>query len=344
MLFSLCAIPVSSVNSTTLFINDRQWEVDSLLPFIESGGKMLIPAHAFAKMSNIKVTVSDTLGSLLIQNENGYLSYNLSFGTYLDEKGNLSNTEIYRYGGEIYLEPDAICKKFGIVFESAFAPDGYLAARISDGSQLMTFDALLDAYSDDGQKDIPYLYNPTGKTLSGTFVHPILLVPSPSNVEPAIELLGTHRSTFALAPSEIEKYADVLPLIYVAGHSVAYYMDYITDTDPAAFREAMEKANNYLFSITGKTSRIYVSAAEFQAVPQIEGFFPKSCNMHLVVDDLRSDKLLSLTLYDSPLSGTFNFSLASDIDTRKHYEYFFRRFDSYEGLGSMPLTESCSNQ
>ncbi len=342
MIFVLLLLPVHASDRATLFINDREWVRDSLLPFIETEGKMLLPAPAFALLGSISVTRSDTLGSLLIEDGEKFISFNLNFGTCLDEGGNLSESAIYRYGGEIYLEPHIICEKFGLKFETAFAPDGYLAARICDGSQLLEFGTLLNAYSDNSRVEVPYLYNPTGKTVAGSFVHPMLLMPTIANITAALNALGNHRCTFALSPQSIENYSKILPEIYSRGHTVVYYMDTSLDTNPVVFRAIMDEANKYLFSLVGRTSRIYVCTGEYDEIPKIDGYFAKSCNVHLVVDDLRNNRMINLALYDSPNRGVYNFSLASDRQTRSYYSYFWSQFDRFEALRSMPLTESSS--
>ncbi len=341
LIFSM-AVPAFALDRATLFINDNGWEDDSLLPFIETEGKMLLPASSFAKLGDIKVTHSDTLGSLLIEEAEKYISFNLSFGTYIDESGNVSECKIYRYGGEIYLEPYAICEKFGIWFETAFAPDGYLAARISNEEERTPFEQLLGAYADSEKADVPYLYNPTGKTVAGSFMHPLLLVPSLANLSYAIEAVGNHKMSFAIAPADIKTYSKLIPKIYAKGHSIVYYMDASLAANKEVFRAQMEEANQYLFSLVGKTSRIYVSSDAYERIPKIDGYFAKSCNLHLVVDDLRNNRMINFALYDSPNRGVFNFSIASDRQTRSYYQYFFTQFDRFEALRSMPLTESSS--
>ena len=340
MLLLCIALPTAAAERATLYINDTEWEEDSILPFIESDGKMLVPALAFAKLGNLRVSQSDTLGSLLIENGEKFISYNLSFGSYLDESGRVEQCEIFRYGGQIYLEPNTICKKFDLVFETQFAPDGYLAARLTDGSDTVDFSTLLSSYTEDGNVKIPYLYNPTGKTVAGTFVHPIMLFPSANNVKAAISLLGKNGVSFAVSPSEITQYAEVIAEIYAKGHTLVYYMENGADT--AIFKEQMDSANKYLFSLVGRTSRIYVCYDTYDKIPKINGYFAKSCRLHLVVDDLVTDVMVLAALYYSPNSGSYNFSLASDRTTRKHYSYFFRRLAVFNTLRSMPITESSS--
>lgn len=344
LLFSLLAVPAHASNRATLFINDSEWEDDSLLPFIETEGKMLLPVSAFASLGKIKVKRSDTLGSLLFDDGERFLSFNLNFGTRLDEAGTVAKCSIYRYGGEIYLEPYAICEKFALKFETAFAPDGYLAARICDGNELTDFVSLLNAYSDSEKQDIPHLYNPTGKTVAGSFMHPVLLVPTLANLPFAMEAVGNHRMTFALSPREIESYAKVIPSIYAKGHTIVYYMDLSLDVDADVFRAEMEYANKFLFSLVGATSRVYVSADSYENIPKINGYFAKACNIHLVVDDLGNNRIINFTLYDSPNRGIYNFSIASDRQSRSYYSYFFNQFDRFEALRSMPLTASSSIQ
>ncbi len=344
MLFAACAIAVSASDRATLFVGDREWEDDSLLPFIETEGKMLLPASCFASFAKISITRSDTLGSLLFERDGKFLSYNLNFGTVLDESGVVSKVGIFRYGGEIYLEPHPICEKFDLGFETAFAPDGYLAARITNGEELSLFDDLLDAYSEIGKQDLPYLYNPTGKTVAGSFMHPLILVPTFANMALVLDSIDSHRLTFAISPADIEGYAKIIPQIYAKGHAFVYYMDISVDTDTAKFRSEMDAANRFLFSLTGKTSRVYVSADAYDRIPKIDGYFAKSCSIHLVVDDLRNNSMINFALYDSPNRGVFNFSIASDKQTRSYYTYFFNQFDRFEALRSMPMTESSSTK
>ena len=342
--FSLLVLPASSSNRATLFINDSEWESDSLLPFIEAEGKLLVPVLAFTRFEKISITSSDTLGSLLIEDENGFFSYNLNNGTCLDDKGELTKINIYRYGGEIYLEPYAICEKFSLKFETAYAPDGYLAARISDGGEMIAFIDLLTSYSNDGSAEIPYLYNPSGKTEAGSFMHPVLLIPSAANIEAAIPLFGDHRVSFALSPKNIANYIDVLPKIYANGHTVVYYMDFSANTDLNAFRNDMVEANKILSSVVGKTSRIFVYTPIGEESPQIDGFFAKICAVHLVRDELKSTRTIEITLSESPSKGYFIFSLSSDEQTRNNYSFFFEEFDKYESLRSMALSEASSNK
>lgn len=342
LILLLCALPAFASEHATLYINDTEWEDDSILPFIESEGKTLVPAMAFAQFAGIDIKQSDVLGSLLIESREHYLSFNLNFGTCLDEEGTVLNCNIFRYGGQIYLEPDTVCEKFGLEFETAFAPDGYLTARLTDGSETADFETLLSSHSDDSKTSIPYLYNPTGKTAAGSFVHPIMLMPSAANIEEAIKLLGSNGVSFAVSPTEIKQYAAVIPKIYAHGHTLVYYMDAASDT--AVFKAQMDDANKYLFSLVGKVSRIYVSTEKYEDIVQIDGYFAKSCRLHLVVDDLKNDRMINTALYTNPVGGSFNFSLTSDRATRSYYSYFFSRLAAFKTLRSMPLRESSSTK
>lgn len=341
LLFLLCP---SAADRASLFIGDSAWEDDSLLPFIEADGKQLVPVSAFGSFSGITLTLSETFGSLLVEGESGYLSYNLNYGTCLDENGNVSAAEIYRYGGELYLAPEVICEKFGLRFETEYASDGYLAARLTDGSEALTFKELLSMYAESGEEPMPYLYNPTGRTMGGTFLHPILLIPSVANIGNLLLLLEERPTTFALAPQDIQKYSSVIPGIYAAGHTIAYYMDASDFDDPEAFLAKMESANEFLFALLGKTSRVYISTEAYKSIPQFDGYFAKSCRINLVADDLHNERMLNLTLRQSPLFGIYNFSLTSDRETRLFYDEFFQAFDATEGLRSMTITESSPTQ
>ena len=334
----------SAADRASLFIRDSAWEDDSLLPFIESDGKKLLPVSAFGEFEGITLTVSETLGSLLFEGNGGYLSYNLNLGTCLSEDGTVTKAGIYRYGGELYLAPEPLCEKFGLRFETMYASDGYLAARLTDGSETLTFAELLSMYTDSKEQALPYLYNPTGRTVGGTFMYPILPIPAVANIGHLLSLLEKHPVTFAISPEDVSQYAGVIPAIYAAGHTVAYYMDGSDFGDPEKYLAAMEKANQYLFALLGKTVRVYISTEKLKAIPSFDGYYKKSCRINLVADDLRNERIVKIALKDSPEFGVYNFSLASDRETRLFYNDFLKKFDATEGLRSMPVTESSPEQ
>ncbi|MBQ4556088.1 MAG: polysaccharide deacetylase family protein [Clostridia bacterium] len=339
---TLICIPVAAQTRISLFIGDDEWNNDSLMPFIESEGKKLVPAEVFGEFDGIKVSSSDSLGSLLIERGEEYISYNLNFGTYIDNDGIVKKADIYSYGGALYLEPQAVCERFDLKFETAFAQDGYLAARITDGSEELSFETLLSYHANSGEVEIPYLYNPTGKTVAGLFMYPYMLLPSPQNVEDILPLLGRHNVTFALLPKNIKTYAASIAKIYASGHTIAYYMNWAGESNPEAFRAEMEAANEFLFAYIGKTSRVYISPETYRYIPKIEGYFAKSCQTNLVADDLTDDRAVNMALIDSPAALKFNFSLASDYHTRINYRAFFRKFDSFTELRSMTANEATS--
>lgn len=324
----------------SLFIGDDEWEQDSLLPFIETEGKKLVPAEAFGEFEGVSIELSEMLGSLLIKGEDKYLSYNLNFGSCIDENGNVTKTNIYSYGGEIYLDPALVCEKFSLKFETEFASDGYLAARISDGSEQMTFSELLSIYTQGAGQELPFLYNPEGKTVEGRFVYPFIQLPAASNIGAIVSLASERKLTFALPPSEIDTYADTIPEIYAAGHTVAFYMSEADMEAPDEFKNMMDKANEFLFSFVGKTVRIYICAESYAALPEIDGYFKKVCTMNLVSYDLVNDRVVGITLNDMPAVGKVNFTVASDSSSRARYLAFFRQFNRFEMLRSMPASEA----
>lgn len=331
----LLSISAAALDRASLFLGDDVWEGDSLMPFVEAEGKSLVPVSAFEKFG-IKATLSEKAGSLLLKRSDRYLSFCLSLGKVLDEKGVIHETDIYRYGGEIYLEPALVCEKFSLMFTTVYASDGYLAARLADGSELLEFSELLSIHSSSTKHPLPFLYNPEGKTVAGSFVHPIIINPSVNNVKGAVASLGKRDITFAISPDKIESYLEVLPLIYAAGHTLAYFMG--TDADAESFKVEMEDANEWLFALIGKTSKIYVSVATEKNTPDIDGFFKKCCNIHLSKAELAAENTVDRVL----LSGTVNcnFSISTDYQSRIQYTAFFKKFDSHKNLVAMPVSES----
>lgn len=343
----LCILPMAAAGRATLYVGDSAYRGDSLSPFIESDGKQLVPLAAFGEFEALTLTVSESLGTFLLEGADGvWLSVSLNRGESLDETGEVRPIALYRYGGELYVEPTAICEKFGLSFETAYAADGYLRARLTDGSETLTFPELLAAYETAGSgTGAPVsLTAITRRTMDGTFLHPIFLDPRADAVAGLVRLSGRHGATFAIDPASIAAYADVLPLIYASGHTVAYYADADALASPTVFAAEMQAANDLLFALLGKTTRIYVSTALTTDIPAIDGYFGKSCRMNLVAEDLSSERMTSMVLSESPNYGIFNFSLSTDADSRALYSGFFRKFDTYPALRAMPLTEAAAAQ
>ena len=95
-----------------------------------------------------------------------------------------------------------------------------------------------------------------------------------------------------------------------------------------------------MFAFIGKTARVYVSTEAYQSIPDIDGYFAKSCRMNLIAGDLTDDYAVNITLMNSPAANVYNFSLASDRQTRVNYRAFFRKFDSFKELRAMPANEA----
>ncbi len=342
LISSLLIIMPHAASRVSLFIGDNVWENDSLAPFIETDGKNLVPLLCFASFDDTKVTISTKLGSALIERGDEFLSINLNFGSSLDHDGIIRDIEIYSYSDELYVNPTDICDRLGYSFEMAYAPDGFLCARIMNGEQQQDIKDLMALYvPNKTQLGSVYLRNISYKTVSGLFMYPILIKPSSASVQKVIANLGGHSATFAIDPSYIEDYASVLPLIYATGSSVSYYLDDIktyTKDGIANFTNDMRDANDFLFALVGKTSKSYISSLLYKDIPAIDGYFKKSVRIHLLADDLASDRIVDMSLTESPSSQIYNFSLASDYDSRLLYNNFFSKFDSYINLRTRPVT------
>lgn len=321
----------------SLFIGDGAYARDEVLPFIESGGRMLVPLDAFAQFSQITLTADENLAACLLHaNDGRFLSFSLAGGECIDEQGVTRSVGIFRYGDGYYIEPALAAEKFGLTFTTAYAQNGKLCARLCDGSETLSFDELLALYAVRQDDRPPLSFTiPARKTVGGVFMHPIFLRPSVTDVPKLLTLAGAHATTFALSPAEIRRFAAVLPDIYGAGHAVAYYMP--EGADRTAFAAEMEEANRFLFELLGQSVRVYISTALYKDIPRIDGYFAKSCRMHLLSEDLSSSRMVEMVLHDSPSFNVYNFSLATDGDARSSYAAFFAEFDKTKDLRSMPL-------
>ena len=347
LLFCACLCVLSAAEDThyiSLFINDGAYARDEILPFIESDGKYLVPLDAFDALDALSVTQNDALAAVLLQSEDGkFLSFSLQNGQCLDERGQKREVTVYRYGDGYYIEPDFAAEKFDLSFATAYAQNGKLCARLCDGKEALTFDELLNLYAvhRDNRPTLAFTI-PARKTVSGVFMHPIFLRPSVTDVQKLLALAGRHGTTFALSPADVRKFAAVLPDILGAGHAISYYMP--EGESGTAFAAEMEESNRFLFSLLGVTVRTYVSPALYKDIPKIDGYFAKSCRMHLLSEDLASERMVQMVLHDSPSFDVYNFSLATDAAARAEYAAFFAEFDKTENLRSMPLGIAAATQ
>ena len=84
----LCILPMTAAGHATLYVGDSAYHGDSLSPFIESDGKQLVPLAAFGEFDALTLTVSESLGSFLLEGaDNVWLSVSLNRGESLDETG-----------------------------------------------------------------------------------------------------------------------------------------------------------------------------------------------------------------------------------------------------------------
>lgn len=119
----LCILPMAAAGHATLYVGDSAYHGDSLSPFIESNGRQLVPLAAFGEFDALTLTVSESLGSFLLEGADSvWLSVSLGRGESLDETGEVHGIALYRYNGELYVEPTTICENSGSPLRRSMQP------------------------------------------------------------------------------------------------------------------------------------------------------------------------------------------------------------------------------
>lgn len=146
LLFSVfVCMPVNGAETyPTMFVNDTPWYGESEYPSHTIFKTVYVPISYFQRINGVTVQESDQFVNVIISYGRRYMSFDTENGSVTISDGSTYHLETYLlYGGERYVPVAAVCEYFSFSYE--ILGGNYI--RICDGSQVLTFTALLSIYS-----------------------------------------------------------------------------------------------------------------------------------------------------------------------------------------------------
>lgn len=132
-----------------LFYNDNTWSREDRCPLKIIEGEYYVPLVLFAQLDDTKVRVNNNLNSFVVSHGDYYVSFDATTGIAINEEGEYLYAVTYTLDyGERYIPAIFACKylDYGYeVFTNKYS--GKTALRITDGSENLSFDELLEKYN-----------------------------------------------------------------------------------------------------------------------------------------------------------------------------------------------------
>ncbi len=148
LIYSTLATPL---DEPLLFYNDSTWAREDRSPLKIIDGVEYVPLTIFAQMKNTKVRVNETLNTFVVTHSALYISIDATTNIATDHSDKLYAITTYKLDyGERYVPAEIICRHVGLGFDSFENPvTGEIAVRITDGTEELSFEKLLQKYNPD---------------------------------------------------------------------------------------------------------------------------------------------------------------------------------------------------
>ena len=141
----------AALDRPLLYYNDVTWVREDRLPIRLIGKDHYIPLTVFAQLDDTKVRINNSLGTFVISHAGLYVSFDENTGIATDQSENTFKIDTYKFdGGERYVPARAVCKYLGFGFDSYVSVlTGETAIRVTDGTEKLSFKALLEKHNPD---------------------------------------------------------------------------------------------------------------------------------------------------------------------------------------------------
>ncbi len=134
-----------------LYFNDSTWAREDRSPLKIIDGVEYVPLTIFAQMKNTKVRVNETLNTFVITHSALYISIDATTSIATNHNNRLYTIPTHKLDyGERYVPARDICRHVGLGFDSFINPlTNEIAVRITDGTETLSFEELLNKYNPD---------------------------------------------------------------------------------------------------------------------------------------------------------------------------------------------------
>ena len=209
------AIPL---DEPLLYYNDSTWAREDRSPLKIIDGEEYVPLTLFAQMKNTKVRLNESLNTFVITHSALYISIDASTNIAKDHSDKLYTITTYKLDyGERYVPAEVICRHVGLGFDSFENPvTGEIAVRITDGTEELSFEKLLEKHN-------PDLLNTESATEAETTEKPSDVTPPDS--EDSQKLPGW-RTVYITFPDPLNTNTEaVLDTLNAYGYKGTFFVD-----------------------------------------------------------------------------------------------------------------------
>ena len=217
LIYSALATPL---DEPLLFYNDSTWAREDRSPLKIIDGVEYVPLTIFAQMKNTKVRVNETLNTFVVTHSALYISIDATTNIATDHSDKLYAITTYKLDyGERYVPAETICRHVGLGFDSFVNPvTGEIAVRITDGTEVLSFEKLL-------QKHNPDILNTEESTKPVTSEKPTEVATAPDS-EDSQKLQGWRTVYITFTDPININTESVLDTLKAYGYKGTFFVDY----------------------------------------------------------------------------------------------------------------------
>ena len=221
-----------------LYFNDSTWAREDRSPLKIIDGVEYVPLTIFAQLKNTKVRVNENLNTFVITHSALYISIDATTGIATNHNDRIFTITTHKLDyGERYVPARDVCRHVGLGFDLFTNPiTGDTAVRITDGTETLSFEELLDKYNPDilkteaqtdqseetkgpdDSQDTEEIHMLSGKrTVYITFLEAIN-----ENTETSLDILNAYgyNATFFVDSSDITDNPLIISEIISEGHKI----------------------------------------------------------------------------------------------------------------------------
>ena len=200
-----------------LYFNDSTWAREDRSPLKIIDGVEYVPLTIFAQLKNTKVRVNENLNTFVITHSALYISIDATTSIATNHNDRIYTIPTHKLDyGERYVPARDICRHVGLGFDSFVNPlTDEIAVRITDGTETLSFEELLNKYNPDILKT-EVQTEQSGQTTG----------PDDSQDTEQTQKLSGRRTIYFTFPEALNDNTETsLDLLYAYGYTATFFVD-----------------------------------------------------------------------------------------------------------------------
>ncbi len=237
---SFAVLSSADTNTPILYRNDTKYTIDEFPPEIIDG-TVYVPISFFVGLKNIQYEYGTSPIGFYLRNKNTKRYFSFSYNsTLIVVDGEIEEIYFPIVNSTVYIPLEYCADILSLKVEKISTSDS-LKIRVSDGTQKMTFDELIELYNPTQAPDGPSVITPgkpnnaintehTDRTL-----YLVLTANKGYDITPTLNALKTYetKATVFFNKSYIITYPKSVIMTFVLGHSIGIYGDSIEEIEEA---------------------------------------------------------------------------------------------------------------